>query len=141
MAAQGAGDSWWAGWVGGLTGAELDPLEALSAKNMEALQHPGAFVMLVVFLVTDGTLHIHGFPSRCCNKWATLLESRDHILCHDCMFGGLMLKPVEDSNIKSVKIKKLKISSDLADVVQYNLLVFSALDEQIPQPESQQSFI
>lgn len=88
MAAQGAGDGWWAGWVSGFTGVELDPLEALGAKNMEALQHPGTFVVLVVLLVTDGTLHIHGLPrGGYYSSWAPLLERWDYILCHS---GGRM---------------------------------------------------
>lgn len=73
MAAEGAGDSWWAAEVGGLAGAELDPLEALGAKNMETLQHPWVFVVLVILLVADGTLHIHGLPrdgaeAGCCSS-------------------------------------------------------------------------
>lgn len=49
-------------WAVGVRGAELNPLEALSAKNVETLQHPGAFVVAVVLLVADGAFHIHGFP-------------------------------------------------------------------------------
>lgn len=50
------------GMAAGLWGSELDPLEALRAENMEALQHSRAFVVLVVLLIADGTLHIHGLP-------------------------------------------------------------------------------
>lgn len=74
MAAERAGDGWWAAWVRGLAWAELDPLEALGAENMVTLQHPGAFVVLVVLLVADGTLHIRGLPrdgaeAGCCSSW------------------------------------------------------------------------
>lgn len=76
MAAQGAGDGRQAAGVRGLRAAELDPLEALGAKNMEALKHPGAFVVLVVLLVADGTLHIHGLPrGGCCSSRVPLLGS------------------------------------------------------------------
>lgn len=59
MAAERARDGLWAV---GVSGADLDPLEALGAKNMETLQHPGAFIVMVILLVADGTFHIHGFP-------------------------------------------------------------------------------
>lgn len=57
MAAEGTGNGLWAAaGVSGVTGVELDPLQALCAEDMEALQHPGAFVILVVLLVANGTL-------------------------------------------------------------------------------------
>lgn len=85
MAAEGAGDGWWA--VVAPAGAELDPLEAFSAKNMEAIQHPRAFVVLVVLLVADGTLHIYRLPrgdagAWCCSSWVPLLGSWDNVPCH-----------------------------------------------------------
>lgn len=76
--------------VGGLAAARMDPLEALGAKDMEALQHPGAFVVLVVLLIADGTLHIHGLPRgrSCRSSWVPLLGSWDNIPCHDGRQGG-----------------------------------------------------
>lgn len=57
---------------------------------MEALQHPGAFVVLVVLLIADGTLHIHGLPRgrSCRSSWVPLLGSWDSIPCHDGRQGG-----------------------------------------------------
>lgn len=88
MAAEGAGNGWRAVGFRGLTGAELDPLKALGAKNMEALQHPGAFVVLVVLLVADGTFYIHGLPrdaagARRSSSCVPLLGSWDIIPSHD----------------------------------------------------------
>lgn len=90
MAAEGARDGWRAVGVGGLEGAELDPLEALGTKDMQALQHPGAFVVLVVLLVADGTLYIHGFPrggagARCCSSWVPRIGSWANFPCHEWM--------------------------------------------------------
>lgn len=73
--------------------AELDPLEALCAKNMGALQHPGAFVVLVVLLVADGTFSIHRFlrggaGARSRGNRVPLLHSLDNIPCH-CRRKGL----------------------------------------------------
>lgn len=87
MAAEGTGESWRAVGVRGLTGAELDPLEALCAKHMEALQHSGTFVVLVVFLVADRTFNIHGLlrggaRAQCCSSWVPLLGRLDNIPCH-----------------------------------------------------------
>lgn len=83
VAAQGAGDGWRASGVGGLVAAQLDLLEALGAKDMQALQHPGAFAVRVVLLVADGTLHIHGLPrGGCCCSWVSLLGNWDNIPCH-----------------------------------------------------------
>jgi len=87
MAAERAGDGWWAAGVREVIGGEIDPLEAFCAKNMEALQHPGAFVALIVLLVADGTLYIHGLPgvgtgAGCCSSWVPVLKSWDHIPCH-----------------------------------------------------------
>lgn len=86
MAAEGAGESWRAVGVRGLTGAELDPLEALCAKHMEALQHSGAFVVLVVLLVADRTFNIHGLlrggARAQCSSWVPLLGSLDTLPCH-----------------------------------------------------------
>lgn len=85
MAAEGAGDSWRAAGVRGLTGAQLDSLEALGAKNMETIQHPGAFVVRVVLLVADGAFDIHGLlrgGAGCCSSWVPLLGSLDSIPCH-----------------------------------------------------------
>lgn len=91
MAAQWAGDGWRAVGVAGVAGAQLDPLEALSAKNMEALQHAGTFVVLVVLLVADGTLYIHGLHragAGCfCGTWILLLGNWDNIPCH----GGVRM--------------------------------------------------
>ena len=81
MAAQGAGDGWWDAGVRWLEAADLDPLEALGAKYVVALQHAGTFVVLVVLLVADGTLHIHGLPrgGYRCSSWAGLLGYWDNI--------------------------------------------------------------
>lgn len=97
MAAEGARDGWWAAGIRGLAGTELDPLKALGAENMETLQHPGAFVVLVVFLVADGTFHIHGFPwgaagAGCCSSWVPLLGSWDSIPCHAGNEEGVRLE-------------------------------------------------
>lgn len=65
MAAEGAGDGWRAVGVGGLAGAELD--------SLEALQHAGAFVVLVVLLVADGTPWA---PQGCCRGWVEQQQLR-----------------------------------------------------------------
>lgn len=57
---------------------------------MQALQHPGAFVVLVVLLVADGTLYIHGFPrggagARCCSSWVPRIGSWANFPCHEWM--------------------------------------------------------
>lgn len=103
MAAEGARDGRRAAGVGELAGAELDSLEALSAKNMETLQHPGAFVVLVVLLVADGTFYIHGLlrgaaGAGCCSSWFPLLGSLDNIPCHDGREGNWMELSVELSD-------------------------------------------
>lgn len=64
VAAKGAGDGR-TGRALGVRGVswirrQLDPLETLGAKDMEALQHARTLAALVVLLVADGTLHICG---------------------------------------------------------------------------------
>jgi len=111
VAAQGAGDGWRAAGVEGLTGTELDPLEALGAENMEAIQHPGAFVVLVVLLVADGTLHVRGLrrggaEARLWRSWVPLLGRWDNTPRHgderegewSWVLGDGKMKLVEESS-------------------------------------------
>ena len=157
MAAEGAGDGWRAVRVGGLAGAELDPLEALGTKDMQALQHPWAFVVLVVLLVADGTLYIYGLPrdgagASCCCSRVPRTGSWDNFPCHEWMareFSDVKMQIVDEYLTEDGKIcEEIKTTSSLllstertpktfkCHVLISCCFVSSKFYEQIPDPVS-----